>query len=61
MSDRPSLSGILGRYRTGNHNKSGSGHSRHPSTGLFEIVTFVAQLVDFRLVALLTQPGLAIT
>ena len=57
MSGRLSLYGTPGRSRTGDYDKSGSDYS--PRTQLV-LEKFLAQLVDFCLVALPTQPGLAV-
>jgi hypothetical protein len=57
MSGRLSLYGIPGRSRTGDYDKPGSDYSPQAQLGLYN---FLAQLVDFCLVALPTQPGLAV-
>ena len=57
MSSRLSLFGIPERSRTGDCDKPGSDYS--PRAQL-ELYNFLAPLVDFCLVALPTQPGLAV-
>ena len=57
MSSRLSLFGIPGHSRTGDYDKPGSDYT--PRAQL-ELYNFLVQLVDFCLVALPTQPGLAV-